>query len=252
TLPEAADTKVTGSRVRLECDEPLFERLRALRKRLADERNVAAYVVFSDVALRQMAREYPSNESEFSRTSGVGATKLREFGALFLREIAEHLRSNEKLQFGDRRIAERFNPQKSPSRDEGSKDGRARLGDSPAWTLRRFRAGGSPEQIARERGLVRGTILNHLEQAAEAGEEIDLVRFLTPEQETEVEVAFHAAGWQNIVGARERLGGRYEYGGLRIYRAVRFNQNSQRPTGDLRPPPAESSRPASEIVTFAT
>ena len=38
------------------CDETLFERLRDLRKRLADERNVPAYIVFSDVALRQMAR----------------------------------------------------------------------------------------------------------------------------------------------------------------------------------------------------
>src|SRR6266567_6157979 len=86
-LPEAVEVNAKATRVRLECDETLFERLRAVRKRLADERDVPAYVVFSDVALRQMAREYPSNEREFSRISGVGATKLREFGALFLREI---------------------------------------------------------------------------------------------------------------------------------------------------------------------
>ncbi len=60
-----------------------------------------AYVVFSDVALRQMAREYPSNEREFSRISGVGASKLREFGAIFLKEIADHLSSNPRLRFED-------------------------------------------------------------------------------------------------------------------------------------------------------
>jgi len=72
------------------CDEALFDRLRRLRKRLADERDVPAYIVFSDVALRQMARDQPTNEREFARISGVGAKKLREFGARFLGEIAAH------------------------------------------------------------------------------------------------------------------------------------------------------------------
>ena len=54
------------------CDEALFEKLRGLRKQLADERAVPPYIVFSDVSLRQMARFYPANEQEFSRISGVG------------------------------------------------------------------------------------------------------------------------------------------------------------------------------------
>ena len=41
------------------CDEILFERLRALRKRLADERGVPAYIIFGDTTLRAMARAYP-------------------------------------------------------------------------------------------------------------------------------------------------------------------------------------------------
>src|SRR5881394_743854 len=56
----------------IECDEALFERLRSLRRKLADERNVPAYVVFSDVSLREMARRYPTNENEFRRVPGVG------------------------------------------------------------------------------------------------------------------------------------------------------------------------------------
>src|SRR5262249_48735966 len=73
------------------CDEVLFERLRQLRKRLADERGVPPYIVFSDVSLRQMARDYPANEAEFTGISGVGEKKLREFGATFLSEISAHL-----------------------------------------------------------------------------------------------------------------------------------------------------------------
>lgn len=76
------------------CDEALFERLRRLRKRLSDERGVPPYIVFSDVSLRQMARDYPANEEEFARISGVGEQKLRRFGEVFISEIAAHLRAN--------------------------------------------------------------------------------------------------------------------------------------------------------------
>ncbi|HBP90482.1 MAG TPA: DNA helicase RecQ [Nitrospiraceae bacterium] len=72
-------------------DEMLFTRLRQLRKTLADEADVPAYVIFSDVALRQMARDYPTNEQEFLQISGVGNRKLQEFGPKFLAVIARHL-----------------------------------------------------------------------------------------------------------------------------------------------------------------
>ena len=83
------------------CDEALFEKLRALRKQLADERAVPPYIIFSDVSLRQMARFYPANEKDLSRVSGVGERKLREFGEVFLREIAAHLQTNPRQIFAD-------------------------------------------------------------------------------------------------------------------------------------------------------
>ncbi|MGO8838944.1 MAG: DNA helicase RecQ [Limisphaerales bacterium] len=83
------------------CDEVLFDRLRQLRKKLADERDVPAYIVFSDVALRQMARNYPAGERDFARISGVGEKKLREFGAVFLAEIAGHLQTHPRQMFAD-------------------------------------------------------------------------------------------------------------------------------------------------------
>jgi ATP-dependent DNA helicase RecQ len=83
------------------CDEELFERLRQLRKRLADERDVPAYIIFSDVSLRQMARHYPSNDDQMARINGVGEKKLEEFGAIFLSEIAAHLAQNPRQMFGD-------------------------------------------------------------------------------------------------------------------------------------------------------
>ncbi len=81
------------------CDEALFEQLRALRKRLADERNVAAYIVFSDVALREMARDYPRTTAEFGKISGVGTRKLDEYAAVFLKEIASYLSNHPRQMF---------------------------------------------------------------------------------------------------------------------------------------------------------
>jgi ATP-dependent DNA helicase RecQ len=72
------------------CDEVLFDRLRRLRKQLADKRGVPAYIIFSDVSLRQMAQYFPSNKEEFARISGVGERKLKEFGERFIAEIAAH------------------------------------------------------------------------------------------------------------------------------------------------------------------
>ena len=72
----AAETEVLG-------------RLKALRLRLAKERGVPAYVVFSDKSLADMAQRRPQNAAEFAEVNGVGAAKLKEFAAPFLEVIAD-------------------------------------------------------------------------------------------------------------------------------------------------------------------
>ena len=71
-------------------DEALFDELRALRKRLADEQNVPAYVVFSDATLVEMAARHPATHVELLEVSGVGQAKLERYGDAFLAVIAEH------------------------------------------------------------------------------------------------------------------------------------------------------------------
>src|SRR5438067_367903 len=78
----------------IECDEELFERLRGLRRKIADERDVPAYIIFSDATLREMARACPQSKSEFAQIAGVGQQKLKEFAEAFLAEIGERLRSD--------------------------------------------------------------------------------------------------------------------------------------------------------------
>jgi ATP-dependent DNA helicase RecQ len=85
----------------IESDEALFDRLRALRRQLADERGVPAYIIFSDVSLREMARKYPTNSTEFRRIPGVGEQKLKDFGETFLSEIRSHLAANPRRTFSE-------------------------------------------------------------------------------------------------------------------------------------------------------
>ena len=92
---EAPAKKVRVPRAgEIECDEELFERLRTLRRRIADERDVPAYIIFSDATLREMARACPQNKNEFGQIGGVGQRKLKEFAEPFLAEIREYLRTN--------------------------------------------------------------------------------------------------------------------------------------------------------------
>jgi ATP-dependent DNA helicase RecQ len=62
----------------------LFDRLRVLRRRIADSENVPAYVVFSDAVLRDMSRRMPKTERELLTISGVGPAKLTRYGKAFL------------------------------------------------------------------------------------------------------------------------------------------------------------------------
>jgi ATP-dependent DNA helicase RecQ len=97
-----ASKKTTAPRAgEIECDETLFDRLRKLRKRLADERGVPAYVILGDNALRQMAREYPLRVSDLQGVGGIGEKKLAEFGEVFTREIAAYLETYPKVDFRD-------------------------------------------------------------------------------------------------------------------------------------------------------
>jgi ATP-dependent DNA helicase RecQ len=70
-------------------DDALFEKLRAVRKRLADAEGVPAYIVFSDAALRGMAARRPRSEGELLQVPGVGPVKLERYGAAFLEALRD-------------------------------------------------------------------------------------------------------------------------------------------------------------------
>jgi ATP-dependent DNA helicase RecQ len=75
-------------------DRELFELLRRLRRNLAQERAMPAYIVFSDATLRDLSRKRPRTLEEMLRVSGVGLKKLEQYGDPILSAIREHCRKN--------------------------------------------------------------------------------------------------------------------------------------------------------------
>src|SRR4051812_29411551 len=67
----------------------LFERLRALRLELARQEGIAAYMVFGDRSLLDMARLRPRNRDDLKLVHGVGDAKLARYGTVFLKAVAE-------------------------------------------------------------------------------------------------------------------------------------------------------------------
>lgn len=76
-------------------DEKLFTVLRALRRQIADDHNVPAFVIFGDVSLRAMAHDQPTTLEEFAAIPGVGAQKLDKYGDTFVAAIRTYVRDHE-------------------------------------------------------------------------------------------------------------------------------------------------------------
>lgn len=83
--------KGSGGRIELDDSTPtdfyLFEKLRALRSKLAEERNVPPYIIFGDRTLKEMSQRVPKDAEELSQIFGVGSQKLEWFGDMFLEVI---------------------------------------------------------------------------------------------------------------------------------------------------------------------
>ena len=93
TMRRAAPARSKGRKTALvaelsTAEAALLDRLKVLRLRLAKERGVPAYVVFSDKSLADMAQRRPRNAAEFAEVNGVGAAKLKKFSVPFLEAIA--------------------------------------------------------------------------------------------------------------------------------------------------------------------
>ncbi len=214
-IPNREEAKSTAQIARagaIACDERLFEVLRNLRKRLADERDVPPYVIFGDQSLRHIARRYPQTEAQFLAVPGVGSKKLADFGELFMAEVKNWLTEHEKLDFGENSAPKSPPPMKS---EQG-------LPGTALESLRQFREGKTIAQIAATRELTSGTIAGHLAKAIVLGElEATPRDFFSEAEERSMDAVAAEHGWEKLGPMHEALGGMISYEKLHLYRAFR-------------------------------
>lgn len=147
-------------------DKNLYQSLVELRSEWAQKCNVPAYVVFGDRSLIEMATYYPTTKEAFLAINGVGPQKWQQYGKAFLDSILNY-------------CTEHFIPEHKqsqrpllPKRHKGSN----LRAPSPSGdeTVSLFLSGNTIEQVAKKRGLVPRTVINHIVEAIAKGKEIDI------------------------------------------------------------------------------
>jgi ATP-dependent DNA helicase RecQ len=197
-------------------EEALFQHLRSLRKKLADEQGVPPYVVFSDASLRAMAQQRPQSLSHFAKLPGVGRLKLEAYFTVFTNEIRIYCESH-NLDMG---LEPEDEPEKEKKETVPSVPSVNINAPTRRLTLDLYRQGLSIAEIASERNLTSGTVASHLAELIEAGEDVDIERLIPPERQKII-----ADAWQQVDGnalrpVKDVLGEEYSYDEIRLVRAI--------------------------------
>ncbi len=139
-------------------DRGLFDTLRVLRRRFAEERNVPAYIVFTDAALRDMARRRPSSSDGFRGVSGVGEAKARQYGDAFVAAIVEASEAR-GLEMD---VDPTLKPVPKPVRTRGRRAAKATVDLAKQLAYGRFDRGESLAQVADAVGQPSDGVLEYL------------------------------------------------------------------------------------------
>jgi ATP-dependent DNA helicase RecQ len=188
-------------------DTKLFDELAALRLEIATDREVPAYQIFGNKSLQQMAFHMPQNELEFSKISGVGDAKLRDFSERFLEVINEYVEAN-----GQPAAVNRVPVSAPKNRVRGISMSIRETKDLVAQGL-------SFEEVAEQRGISETTIRSHLERFIQEGGQVDLGHLMPPEdRRIKIAAAFKEMGEARLTPVREFLGDDYTWDELAVVR----------------------------------
>jgi ATP-dependent DNA helicase RecQ len=215
-IPQSAEVPSSreprdGSRSKnLDYDQELFALLRGLRKQIAQERNVPAFVIFGDVSLHEMAFYFPNDQDAFGAISGVGTTKLDQFADRFISLISEYCDEHDlspRPKSGGR------------LRKPAKKRKRSVLSRSLMETKRLFTEGFSVDEITSERGFGSQTIMSHLEKIGRADPNFNLEQLLpSPERVAAIEAVLRTNESGYLTPVKEELGDDYSFEEIRIVR----------------------------------
>ncbi len=205
-------------------DPLLFEKLRALRRLIADERGVPAFLVFSDATLREMAARHPDSLETLSEISGVGEKRLRDFGPRFLGTLQKHPRSisADGLQHPALEQTSGHRAAKRPSKKAGSKQKACEL----------LAEGVPVEEVAGAIGRAVSTVWTYLAEMVETGEVADLRPWVPATEQERILEIVEKVGTEKLAPIFEALEGQSSYDRIRlVVGRQRFLRRQQGPSG---------------------
>ncbi len=194
-------------------DKILFEILRKIRKRFAEEEEVPPYIIFSDKTLHEMCRYYPTTLAEMRKITGVGDIKLERYGNDFVSEIKKYLNLHPEILVQKRKIS----PSLSIGDEKNTKN--TKKGGTYAYTYELIKKGYSIEEIAKERNFAVSTIIGHIEYLIQNGWDIDIDRFVSPDKRSQIEALFFTFKDWTLTPVVEQCNGTVSYEEARLVRA---------------------------------
>jgi len=220
-LPLPSGQRVSRSRIAVDSwegvDQELFEKLRVLRRQIADDKEVPAFVVFSDATLRDLARRRPSTWDGLLGVAGIGEQKRSDYGTRFLECITAHCRT--------RSIPTDITPQQRPGprvRINGmtpvSRD------DATALAFELFDRGGTLEDVAVAIGRSRKRTSLYLTKYLAARGRSTPEPWLDDDTFARIRAAAAQDGMEWLKPIFESLGGTVDYDLIRIGVACLRNQ----------------------------
>lgn len=187
-------------------EEALLSELKDLRRNIAAEENVPAYIVLSDATLIELATWLPLNKDAFLRISGFGQVKVARYGKRFCEVIARYCTEH--------RIASQMHLKPEAVRQRR----RLRDGGTRRLSYNLFKEGHSIEEIASIRQLHYSTIESHLTYYVETGD-LQVEQFVSPEKIQVIQGAIEKISGTKLTPVKELLGEDYSYGEIRMVMA---------------------------------
>ena len=204
-----AAAPATAETVAAPFDGHVFERLRELRRELATERGVPAYIIFGDATLQDMARVRPTTAAAFRFVKGVGERKAAEFGEVFTKAIAEVCRErNLETNIMGNRPA----PKVAPVANGGPRA--ISVNKTRSFSL--FAEGKPVPEVAAVTGLAPSTIEGHLMEYIEEHAPHDVSPWVDRETAALVVTTARNLNADRLKPIYDHLGGKVPYIAIRV------------------------------------
>jgi len=174
-------------------DAVLFDLLKALRKKMAKERDLPPYVLFQDPSLKEMATTYPTSKDDLAHISGVGMGKVQKFGKPFLDLISKYVEDNDIVTAADVVVKSAVNKSKIK-----------------IYIIQQIDKKMDLEEIAAAKDITMSELIEEIEHICYSGTKLNLNYYIDgvmdDEKQEEITDYFMHASTDNIAVALKELG----------------------------------------------